>query len=111
MEHEIDMILQRKDVAKAAAKDWQTKWAPAIHAHSETLTGKLGALFKTNQKTCEGKYYHTSTYIQHAESASRKASEFIDRLTSTMFISALVLQHASVLLSLCSSVSCWWRTF
>ena len=56
LEQEIDLILAKKDVAKTAAKDWQTKWTPAILQHSATLTGKQGAMYKQNQKACQGGY-------------------------------------------------------
>lgn len=54
LEQEIDLILAKKDVAKTSAKDWQTKWTPAILQHSATLVGKQGAIFKHNQKACQG---------------------------------------------------------
>ena len=55
-EQEIDLIPAKKDVAKTATEDWQTKWTPAILQHSATLTGRQGAMYKQNQKACQGSH-------------------------------------------------------
>ena len=57
VEQEIDLVLGTKDVVKAGTTAWVTKWTPAILQHSDTLTGKLGALYKQNQMACHDMSY------------------------------------------------------
>ena len=54
VEQEIDFVLGKKDVVKAGTAAWVTKWVPAILQHSDTLTGKLGTIYKQNQMACHG---------------------------------------------------------
>ena len=58
VEQEIDLVLGKKGIVKAGAIAWMTKWTPAILQHSDTLTGKLGAIFKQNQMACHGTYMY-----------------------------------------------------
>lgn len=40
VEQEVDTILKKRDVVKAATEDWKSKWAPAILAYVKTLKSK-----------------------------------------------------------------------
>ena len=53
IEQEIDLMLGQKDV-KAAGREWDTKWGPAIIELSKTMTGKQAVVYKENQMTCQG---------------------------------------------------------
>ena len=50
LEQEMELVLEKRNVAKSAAKEWQLKWTPAITEYSETLKGKQGTMFKQNQQ-------------------------------------------------------------
>ena len=55
-EQEIDLVLGSSDMVKTGMHDWVTKWTPAILQHSQTLTGKLGAIYKQYQMSYHGKF-------------------------------------------------------
>lgn len=44
----------QKDVVKAAGREWDTNWGPAIIELSKTMTGKQAVVYKENQMTCQG---------------------------------------------------------
>ena len=40
VESEVDTILKKRDVVKAATEDWKSKWAPAVLAYVKSLKSK-----------------------------------------------------------------------
>jgi hypothetical protein len=53
LEQEVDIILKKRDVIKAATEDWKSKWTPAILAYVKTLKGKA---IKTALRVLESKF-------------------------------------------------------
>ena len=53
LEQEVDTILKKRDVIKAATEDWKSKWTPAILTYVTTLKSKA---IKTALTVLESKF-------------------------------------------------------
>ena len=65
IEQEMELVLEKRNVAKSATREWQLNWTPAIIDYSETLKGKQGTMFKQNQQMFQeqGMFIVYWTYI------------------------------------------------